>query len=563
MLHEFTRTPRVGYFSMEISLAPDIPTYAGGLGILAGDTLRSAADIGLHMVGVTLVSRAGYFEQKIDAYGKQIELAKTWNPEKFAHPVCAKVSVNIENRTVWVGAWLYRIEGLGGGTVPVILLDTDLPENSPEDRTITHYLYGNDAKYRFKQEMILGIGGIRMLQALGFNITKHHMNEGHSALLALELLHRHTYHHRDLRPGEALYDLPIVRSKCIFTTHTPVEAGQDKFDYTIVDSVAQGEMIDLVQLRKLAGDDCLNMTRLALNLSDYVNGVAKCHAEVSQKMFPNYFVHAITNGVHPHTWTNSRFAALYDRHLNSWRHEPEQLVRIDQVPDEELWNAHQESKADLLKMIQDLTGEVLDPTLPTIGFARRMTAYKRPDLIFSDIKKLKEIAKKHPFQLIFAGKAHPSDFRGKEIIESIHNHIRELLDDIKVIYLSGYDMAMAHQLVSGVDVWLNTPLRPLEASGTSGMKASFNGIPSLSVLDGWWIEGCIEGVTGWSVGHTEVGNEEKDISDLYHKLENVVLPFYQNKDNWIQLMKGVIGKNASVFNTHRMIRRYATEAHML
>lgn len=563
MLHEFTRTPRVAYFSMEIALAPNIPTYAGGLGILAGDTLRSAADIGLHMVGVTLVSRAGYFDQKIDAYGKQIELAKLWEPEKFAHPVCAKVSVNIENRIVWIGAWLYRVEGLGGGTVPVLLLDTDLPENTPEDREITHFLYGKDATYRFKQEMILGIGGIRMLQALGFSINKHHMNEGHSALLALELLHRHTYHQRDVRPGEALYDLPVVRSKCIFTTHTPVEAGQDKFDYSIVDKVAQGEILDLQHLRKLAGDDCLNMTRLALNLSDYVNGVAKCHAEVSQKMFPNYVVHAITNGVHPHTWTNPGFATLYDKHIQGWRHEPEQLVRIDQVPEDELWETHQKSKIKLLDLVHQTTGEQLDPDLPTIGFARRMTAYKRPDLIFSDMERLKSIAKKHPFQLILAGKAHPSDMKGKEIIESIHSHIRELSDDIKVVYLSGYDMSMSLELVSGVDVWLNTPLRPLEASGTSGMKASFNGVPSLSILDGWWIEGCIEGVTGWAVGNSQVGNDHEDINDLYKKLENSVLPLYKMRKEWVNLMKGAISKNASVFNTHRMIRRYATEAYML
>ena len=411
--------------------------------------------------------------------------------------------------------------------------------------------------------MILGIGGIRMLQALGFSITKHHMNEGHSALLALELLHRHTYHQRDVRPGEALYDLPVVRSKCIFTTHTPVEAGQDKFGYSIVDRVAQGEFIDLQHLRKLAGDDCLNMTRLALNLSDYVNGVAKCHAEVSQKMFPNYVVHAITNGVHPHTWTNPGFASLYDKHIQGWRHEPEQLVRIDQVPEDELWETHQKSKIKLLDLVHQATGEQLDPGLPTIGFARRMTAYKRPDLIFSDMERLKNIAKKHPFQLILAGKAHPSDMKGKEIIESIHSHIRELSDDIKVVYLSGYDMSMSLELVSGVDVWLNTPLRPLEASGTSGMKASFNGVPSLSILDGWWIEGCIEGVTGWAVGNRQVGNDHEDIKDLYNKLENSVLPLYKKQKEWVNLMKGTISKNASVFNTHRMIRRYATEAYML
>ena len=563
MLHEFTRTPRVAYFSMEIALSSDIPTYAGGLGVLAGDTLRSSADLGLHMVGVTLVSRAGYFNQKIDAYGKQIELTQLWDPSAHAALLCTKISVKIEKRIVWVGAWLYRIVGLGGVEVPVILLDTDLPENSLEDREITHFLYGRDATYRFKQEMVLGIGGVRMLQALGFSVTKHHMNEGHSALLAIELLHRHAYHKRDLRPGESRYDLPVVRSKCIFTTHTPVEAGQDKFDYAIVDSVAEGEITDLQLLRNLAGEESLNMTRLALNLSDYVNGVAKCHAAVSQRMFPSYHVHAITNGVHPHTWTSQTFAQLYDEHISGWRHEPEQLVRIDQVPNELILNAHQTNKQILIDLVKRISGQTLDINLPTFGFARRMTAYKRPDLIFSDIEKLRDIAKKHPFQLIMAGKAHPSDERGKQIIQSIHSYIHELDGEIKIVYLSGYDMNMALDFVSGVDVWLNTPLRPLEASGTSGMKAAFNGVPSLSVLDGWWLEGCIEGVTGWSVGNKEEGNEANDIEALYQKLENVVLPLYENKNIWTLLMKNVIGRNASVFNTHRMVRRYVLEAYML
>ncbi|MDO9050733.1 MAG: alpha-glucan family phosphorylase [Methylotenera sp.] len=564
MLHEFTRSPRIAYFSMEIALASDIPTYAGGLGVLAGDTLRSAADLALHMVGVTLVSRAGYFDQKIDSIGRQIEAPQTWEPSDHAKPVCAKVSVQIERRTVWIGAWLYPIKGLGGAEVPVIMLDTDLPENNVEDREITHFLYGHDAAYRLKQEIVLGVGGIRMLQALGFEITKHHMNEGHSALLGMELLHRHSYHQRDLRPGEALYDLPVVRSKCIFTTHTPVEAGQDKFDYAMVNRIADGEFMDLREVRKLAGDDTLNMTRLALNLSDYVNGVAKCHAEVSQRMFPGYHVHAITNGVHPHTWTSEFFATLYDNHMPGWRHEPEQLVRIDQVADNAIWDAHKNAKQQLLDRVKETTGKTLDPTLPTFGFARRMTAYKRPDLIFTDLERLRSIAKKQPFQLVMAGKAHPYDTNGKQLIKILHDHLRELSDDISVVYMPGYNMNLALELVSGVDVWLNTPLRPLEASGTSGMKAAFNGVPSLSVLDGWWLEGCIEGVTGWAVGNSIVGNESNDVQDFYSKLENIVLPlYYTDRAGWIALMKGSIGRNASVFNTHRMIRRYATEAYML
>lgn len=561
MPQEFTGDRRIAYFSMEIALAHDIPTYAGGLGVLAGDTLRSAADLGLPMVGVTLASRAGYFEQKIDSLGRQIELPQMWEPSAHAKPAPAKVAVQIERRTVWVGAWLYRITGLFGTQVPVLLLDTDLPENSVEDREITHFLYGKDAAYRLKQEIVLGVGGVRMLQALGFSIRKHHLNEGHSALLALELLNLHAYHKRDLRPGESQYDLPVVRSKCIFTTHTPVEAGQDQFDYGMVERIADGSFMDVNELRKLAGEDKLNMTRLALNLSDYVNGVAKRHAEVSQRMFPGYEMHAITNGVHPHTWTSEYFAALYDNALPGWRHEPEQLVRIDQAPDQAVWDAHQNAKQRLLERVNASTGVQLDPAQPLLGFARRMTAYKRPDLLFSDIERLRGIARQQPFQLIMAGKAHPNDDGGKHLIEQLHVHIRELAGDLNIVYLPGYDMRLALELVAGVDVWLNTPLRPLEASGTSGMKAAFNGVPSLSVLDGWWLEGCIEGVTGWAVGTSLAGD---DASDLYNKLEKQVLPlYYGDRAGWIRVMKGAIGKNAAVFNSHRMIRRYASEAYML
>ncbi len=563
MLHEFTGVKRIAYFSMEIALANDIPTYAGGLGVLAGDTLRSAADLSLPMVGVTLASRAGYFQQKIDGMGRQIELPEMWDPALHARQAAAKVAVQIERRRVWVGAWVYRIEGLTGGCIPVLLLDTDLPENSVEDREITHFLYGKDAAYRLKQEIVLGVGGVRMLQGLGFEIRKYHQNEGHSALLAMELLNRHKYSQRDLRPGESPYDAPAVRSLCIFTTHTPVEAGQDQFDYDMVDRIAGGDFLELTEVRKLAGDDRLNMTRLALNLSDYVNGVAKRHAEVSRHMFPGYEVHAITNGVHPHTWTSEYFAALYDNMMSGWRHEPEQLVRIEHVPNQLVWDAHTNAKQRLLNRVLDTTGCALDPAKPIFGFARRMTAYKRPDLIFSDLERLRAIAKKQPFQLIMAGKAHPNDEGGKHLIEQLHLHARELGEDLPVVFLQGYDMHLSLDLVSGVDVWLNTPLRPLEASGTSGMKAAFNGVPSLSVLDGWWLEGCVEGVTGWAVGNAQAGNESNDVVDLYAKLENVVLPLYYNdRAGWISVMKHTIGKNASLFNAHRMIRRYATEAYL-
>lgn len=561
-LDDFTHESRIAYFSMEIALQNDIPTYSGGLGVLAGDTMRSATDLDLPVVAVTLVSRAGYFCQQIDSDGRQSESPMHWRPADYAEPLNAKIAVTMENRTVWISAWLYILQGHMNGRQPIILLDTDVAENSAEDRQITDVLYGGDRAYRLKQEIVLGVGGVRLLQALGFEIRQYHMNEGHSALLGLELLRRFRYPSGDLRPGESPYEIPRVRELCCFTTHTPVEAGHDRFDYGLVQRVL-GDFVELPVLKHLAGDESLNMTRLALNLSEYVNGVAKRHAEVSRKMFPGYRVKSVTNGVHPYTWTSSSFAKLYDHHLPGWCHEPELLVRADCcISDAEVLEAHQLAKAKLIDKIKTLSGATFDKQLPTLGFARRMTAYKRPDLLFSDIERLKRIARDQPFQIVLAGKAHPHDKGGKQLIEMLHRHIRELDGVINMTFLPGYDMDIAHMMVAGVDVWLNTPLRPMEASGTSGMKAAFNGVPNLSVLDGWWIEGCIEGVTGWAVGDNVESANGDDALALYDKLEQVVLPLYQDQARWVKVMKGAICKNASFFNSHRMMRRYTTEAYI-
>lgn len=563
MIDEFILEPRIAYFSMEIAFANEVPTYSGGLGILAGDTIRSAADLELPMVAVSLVSRAGYFKQEIDNHGRQLEQPDTWNPAEFATPLNAKVAITIEGRAVWVGGWLYVLKGQMNGQQPIILLDTDLDENASEDRQITHHLYGGDTTYRLKQEAILGIAGILMLQALGFTVRQYHMNEGHSALLALELLRHYAYPVEDRQPGESPYDIPRVRELCCFTTHTPVEAGHDRFPYDLVWRVL-GDFIDLGILKQLAGEDSLNMTRLALSMSEYVNGVARRHAEISRKMYPGYKVHAITNGVHPFTWTTDSFIKLYDVHLPGWCHEADLLVRAEcYITDEAIWEAHCQAKQKLIDVVKTHCAVKLDPQTPILGFARRMTAYKRPDLLFTDIDRLKSIARERPFQIVLAGKAHPRDEGGKQLIEILHSYMHELSGIVSIAFLPNYDMELALDLVSGVDVWLNTPLRPLEASGTSGMKAAFNGVPNLSVLDGWWIEGCIEGVTGWTVGDdsTEVGNG--DAESLYNKLEHTVLPlYYQNRPGWIAVMKGAICKNASFFNSHRMMRRYATEAYI-
>jgi starch phosphorylase len=561
MLDEFTREPRVAYFSMEVALREEIPTYAGGLGILAGDTLRSSADLSLPLVGVSLVSRAGYFRQQIDAQGNQVEQPARWDPKRWTQPLDAKVAVEIEGRAVWIGAWLYVIESHMGGKAPVILLDTYLDENQPEDREITHHLYGGDDAYRLKQELVLGLGGVRLLNALGFTISAYHMNEGHSALLGMELLRRHAYPPKDLRPGESPFDLPRVRELCRFTTHTPVEAGHDRFPYELVTRVLYGgneansRAHELATLKSLAGEEQLNMTRLALNLSEFVNGVAQRHAALSAKMFPGYQVRAITNGVHPFTWTAGSFRQLYDRYVPGWCHEPELLVRVGGIPDAAVLDAHAQAKRELIERVQAIAGIRLDERVPTLGFARRMTTYKRPELLFTDLERLRAIARRQRFQVVLAGKAHPRDAGGKAAIAQLHAHARALADTFPVIYLPDYDMGLARLVTAGTDVWINTPLPPLEASGTSGMKAAFNGVPSLSVLDGWWTEGWLEGITGWSID---------DASSLYDKLERIVLPLYyaDERHGWCAVMKGAIGKNASYFNSHRMMRRYATESYL-
>lgn len=553
---------RVAYFSMEIALRAEIHTYSGGLGVLAGDTARASADLELPMVFVTLLCRKGYLRQGIDEEGRQVDQPDPWSPQDYATPLRAKVALLIEDREVWVRPWLYPLESPVGYSIPVLLLDTNLPENSPEDRGITDILYGGDEVYRLKQEIVLGIGGLRVLLALGFQISTYHMNEGHAALLALDLLRRYPRPPDQIAPGELKYDVARVREQCIFTTHTPVEAGHDRFSYELFGHLMQG-YVDLTQVRHLAGES-LNMTRLALNLSGYINGVAIRHAEVTTRMFPGYDIRAITNGVHAPTWAHPSFAELFNRHSHVWGFQPAVMVRFDQqLPDEDVWKAHQCAKQDLIELVLRTTGLRLDPDQPLIGFARRMAAYKRPGLLFSDLERLRKIHAEHPFQMIIAGKAHPRDEPAKELIRQVNEVIAELAPDMRIAFLPNYDYGIAPTVIAGPDIWLNNPEPPLEASGTSGMKAAINGVLNLSVLDGWWIEACIEGVTGWSIGKDGRDTGGASAGDLYDKLENVVLPlYYEDRKRWIWMMRQSISKISSTFNAHRMMRRYATEAYL-
>ena len=552
---------RVAYFSMEIALRTEIHTYSGGLGVLAGDTARASADLELPMVFVTLLCRQGYLRQGIDATGRQVDQADPWTPRDYATPLRAKVALLIEGHEVWVRPWLYPLESLVGHTVPVLFLDTDLPENRPEDRGITDMLYGGDETYRLKQEIVLGIGGLRLLSALGFQIATYHLNEGHAALLALDLLRRYPRPPDQVAPGELKYDVARVREQCIFTTHTPVEAGHDRFSYELFGHLLQG-YVDLAQVRHLAGES-LNMTRLALSLSAYINGVAIRHAEVTTRMFPGYDIRAVTNGVHLPTWVHPAFAELFNRHSREWGYLPEVMVRFDQLPDQDVWNAHLRAKQDLIEMVDRIAGVRLDPDLPLIGFARRVATYKRPGLLFSDLERLRAIHAARPFQMIIAGKAHPHDGPAKDLIHRLHEVMAQLSPDIRIAFLPNYDLGIAGQVIAGPDIWLNNPEPPLEASGTSGMKAAVNGVLNLSVLDGWWVEACIEGVTGWAIGNDRHDACTASAADLYDTLEHVVLPlYYDDRERWIWMMRQSISKIGSTFNAHRMMRRYAAEAYL-
>jgi starch phosphorylase len=559
----FLGRTRIAYFSMEIAIRPEMHTYSGGLGVLAGDTARSCADLELPVVFVTLISRLGYLHQELDASGLQISHTDPWEPEEFATPLRAKVAVPIGDREVWARPWLYVITNALGHQIPVILLDTDLEENHPDDRRITDRLYGGGEEYRLKQEIVLGMCGLRALPALGFNIRTYHLNEGHAALLSLDLLRRFPRPLDQVKPDEMRYDVGRVRDMCIFTTHTPVEAGHDRFSYDLVSRLL-GHYIDFDQVRLLAGSDKMNMTSMALMLSGYVNGVALSHAETTQKMFPGYRIRAVTNGIHLPTWIHPAFRKLYDAHYPFWGHEPEVLIQADQLPADMVWNAHLAAKRDLVDLVARSGRCRMDVDRPIIGYARRMTSYKRPELLFSDIDRLARIAEKYPFQVVLSGKAHPNDGNGIAHIQAIHAHIERLRNRIPIAFLPNYDLTIAQTLVPGVDVWLNTPVPPMEASGTSGMKAALNGGLNLSVLDGWWVEGCIEGVTGWAIGSNGIqGAAEAKCDDLYCKLEEIVLPlYYGNREGWIMMMKGAISKIAPYFNTQRMMRRYATEAYV-
>ncbi len=598
MTAEIARGTTVAYFSMEIALDDAIPTYSGGLGVLAGDHLRAAADTGIPLVGVTLLYHDGYFDQHVDADGVQHESPVRWDPTTVLQRVAHHVTVPLGGRQVRVGAWRAVLTGVQGHQVPVYFLDTRVAGNSEEDQALTDALYGGDAAVRLGQEIVLGIGGVALLAALGHDVATYHMNEGHSAVLALALLDRYsggteaggvsaTSATSSARSASGAAGSGsgsggdeawrAVRDHCVFTTHTPVAAGHDRFDRSLVEAMLGPRWTVVLERRGLLDGGELNMTRLALAAVRRANAVSLRHAAVTRAMFPGQAIDAITNGVHAATWVADPVARVFDRHIPRWRADNPALRYAGGIPLDELQSAHAEAKRAMVAAVAVRTGVRLDPDALTLGVARRATAYKRTALVLSQPDRLAEVVRSEgPVQFVFAGKAHPRDEAGKELIRRVTAAAHELRDAVTVVFVEGYSLALARLLCGGVDVWCNTPVRPHEASGTSGMKAALNGVPSLSVLDGWWIEGHVEGVTGWSIGAgPDVAGAESgdpgsdptyadDAASFSDTLRNAVAPlFYREPERFAEVMRSAIALNGSFFTTERMVREYAAVAYDL
>jgi len=599
----------IAYFSAEFGFHESIPNYSGGLGILAGDHCKSASDLDLNFVAIGLLYRHGYFRQQIDKDG--VQQAINLNQNFYHLPIRevrhgdtkVLISVPILDRQVLARLWELRV-----GRVNVYLLDTDIPENSPEDRLITAELYGGDLEMRMRQEIVLGIGGVKALAALGIQPAVFHMNEGHSAFLALERIRLNVVE----KKLDFYSALQLVAAANVFTTHTPVPAGNDSFSRDMMQkyfgklakelNVLFDELFSFGHTR-LNPNDPFSMTILALRLSRHANGVSKLHGEVSRSLWKDVWtgvpVHEvpitnITNGVHTKTWMAPEFAALYRKHVGDWEEhltEPEFWRGVIDIPDAQLWETHQHLKRRLIDFVRDReqqrrerlgespesirkVNRILDAEILTIGFARRFATYKRGTLLFSDKERLKRLVSDttRPVQFIFAGKSHPRDEGGKALIQEVYKFSREAGLENRIVFVEDYDSYIARRLVQGVDLWLNHPLRPLEASGTSGMKCAPNGAINLSVLDGWWCEGY-NNSNGWAIGRdidggsTEFQNEV-DASSLYKLLENQIVPLYYAKPDgklplaWLQLMRESIRSVTPVFNTQRMVKQYTEQLYI-
>jgi glycogen phosphorylase len=544
----------IAYFSMEIALSPALPTYSGGLGMLAGDTLRSAADTAAPMVAISLVHRRGYFRQKLSDIGQQTETEVPWSPETALPSANQIIALTLQGRQVLVRAWRFDVVGVAGHIIPVFLLDTDVEGNDPWDRKLTDHLYGGDTYYRLCQETVLGLGGVALLHALACRPKVYHMNEGHAALLAIGLLEEQLAGAPLKDATEA--DIEAVRQQCVFTTHTPVPAGHDQFGIDQMYQVLGHDIGAAIDQFGCLHNGLMNMTYIALRFSRFVNGVAMQHGKVSQQMFPDSKVYSITNGVHAATWLSKHLQELLDEEVPHWRTDNQYFRSVYGIDPARIAAAHNKGKLRLFSTVAKRAGHHFNPNVLTLGFARRVATYKRASLLLHDPARLVAIAEKiGGLQILYAGKAHPADTAGKGLIRDVFASAAKLNSSaLKIFYIENYDWELGALLTQGVDVWVNTPRRPYEASGTSGMKAALNGVPSLSILDGWWIEGCAENTTGWAIEDGE--DEVAEANSLYEKLEKSIAPMYANPGAWARMQQHCIAINGSFFNTHRMLAQY-------
>ncbi|NLZ74554.1 alpha-glucan family phosphorylase [Candidatus Falkowbacteria bacterium] len=537
----------VAYFSMEIALENNIKNFAGGLGVLAGDLLRAASELKFPMIGVSLLYKNGYFKQVISKDGEQKERADKSNFSKLKL-LSPKIFLQIAQDKVLVRVWEYKLKSNGGIDIPVYLLDTDWPENKDKHRQLCKNLYSADLRKKLKQSIILGRGGIKLLNKLGLeNISKIHLNEGHGALAGVELF-------LNSKKRSDKEKIKEVRKKIVFTTHTPVIAGHNIY---FKEFLLKYQPDFPVKIKELIKEDRVNFTNLAMFFSSYINGVSLKHKEVTKGMFPHYKIDSITNGVHSSLWTSASFKHLFDKYITGWAENNEQLIGAKNISLIEIKKAHQEEKKKLIKLVKENSGKVFKENIFTITFARRFAPYKRPSWLLEDIKALKEIKKKAgKIQIVYAGKAHPADVIGKSLILEVNKKIKSLEKEINIAFIPNYDLKKAKILVAGSDLWLNNPIAPNEASATSGMKAAHNGVPQLSTLDGWWLEAERKNRTGWDI------IEKKHKNNLYQILAEKIIPlYYKNEQGYYKICRNAITYNASKFNTQRVLREYIKKAY--
>lgn len=542
----------IAYFSLEIALDEKLKTYAGGLGVLAGDILRSAADAGFPMIGLSLLNRCGYLRQKISASGIQTTVPEHRLNYSLLTEEKKRVVVSLGKDKVVLRMWRYEVVGATGESIPVYLLDSNLPENKASLRSLTDRLYTSDKAQRLRQEIILGRGGVKALSVLGYKkINKYHLNEGHGSLAALELF-------LNSKNRSLAGKIKEARARCVFTVHTPLPSAQDTFDW---DFFFKHQNDWPTELNFLVESGKINLTKVGLYFGGYINAVSLRHGEVSRQMFPGFKIDSITNGVNAPFWVTKEMRGLYDKYLPNWSNNYKIFAKADCIPSTEIALAHAGAKRRLLSLIKKSTGQGLREDLFTIVFARRFTAYKRPELIFKDVDRLLALSRKFgSLQIIFAGKAHESDENGQALIKFVWDMKKRLAGKVEIVFLSNYGLKEAKLLVSGADLWLNTPLPPFEASATSGMKAAQNGVPQLSTFDGWWREGYVRGKTGWTI----LENKKSGQNNLYDLLEKDILPlYYQRTSAWPELMRSTIKFNAAVFNTARVLEEYNRRAYKL